>query len=154
MCNLITHSLALYQCFNTWSTLIKLVLHDQKHLLGIKIYRSNIKVFKIKIKNPNMLETLENKILIPLGINFIKEFQSLCISYKPQHIKHFNYNIQIEWKQQIFIKRPTNIMDTMSYYKNNKTKLTKGNKQRYHPRKKTHKHISLLVKFSKVKHGI
>ena len=41
--------------------------------------------FKIKKKNPNMLETLENKILIPLGINFTKGFLSLYV--------HINYNI-------------------------------------------------------------
>ena len=38
----------------------------------MKIYWLNIKGFKIKIKNPKMLETLENKILISLEINFIK----------------------------------------------------------------------------------
>ena len=31
--------------------------------------------------------------------------------------------------------------------KKKKKKLLKGNKQCYHPRKKTHKHVSLLVKF-------
>ena len=40
-----------------------------------------------------MLETLENKILIPLRINFIKGFHLGISSYRPQHIKHFNYNI-------------------------------------------------------------
>ena len=48
----------------------------QKHLLilSTKIYRSNIKVFNIKIKNHNNARNLENITLIPLGINFIKVF--------------------------------------------------------------------------------
>ena len=37
----------------------------------MKIYKSNIKVFKIIIKNPNNARNLENVILISLGINFI-----------------------------------------------------------------------------------
>ena len=37
----------------------------------MKIHRSNIKVFNIKIKNHNNARNFENIILISLGINFI-----------------------------------------------------------------------------------
>ena len=44
-----------------------------KHLLilSMKIYKSNIRVFNIKIKNHNNARNLENIIVISLGINFI-----------------------------------------------------------------------------------
>ena len=44
-----------------------------KHLLilSLKIYKSNIRVFNIKIKNHNNARNLENIIVISLGINFI-----------------------------------------------------------------------------------
>ena len=50
---------------------IFIAFFHQKHLLilSMKIYRSNIKVFKIK--NHNNARNLENIILISLGINFI-----------------------------------------------------------------------------------
>ena len=55
---------------------IFIAFFHQKHLLilSTKIYRSNIKVFNIKIKNHNNARNLENISLITLGINFIKVF--------------------------------------------------------------------------------
>ena len=52
---------------------IFIAFFHQKHLLilSMKIYRSNIKVLKIIIKNPNNARNLESIILISLGINFI-----------------------------------------------------------------------------------
>ena len=63
---------------------IFIAFFHQKHLLilSMKIYRSNIRVFNIKIKNHNNARNLENIILISLGINFIILALTNCLIIK------------------------------------------------------------------------
>ena len=60
-----------------------LFFHQKQLLiLSMRIYRSNIRVFNIKIKNHNNARNVENIILISLGINCIILALTYCLIIK------------------------------------------------------------------------